>query len=525
MGGASIETTLELWASSLRDVKARMRPLFTQERVAASAGLFLDGLLGDEPRKTGWMRAEAAGDPGPWRQQAILGRGRWDADALRDIVRDYALETLADEDAVLVIDETGFLKQGKASCGVARQYTGSAGKITNCQIGVFASYVSRHGHAFIDRALYLPKAWTDDPARMEAAHVPDDDRLCDQAALAVADDRAGDCGKGAVRLGCGRQRLWRRRDRDGAAARRQGLCAGRRRATIVFRSWGKQPPIAGTAAEIAQRLDPSRWQRLSAGEGTKGARLHDWAYLELADLDAGRIRRRSAPGLWTRGLLIRRNIADGDLAFFSTWCPAGTRIEKLVTVEGHRWAIEDSFETAKNELGLDHNETRSWHGWHRHVSLVMLAFAMMAAIRHHANATPPPKTNCQDDVERPQAVVLIRWSIQEIRRIAIKLAQRRIQPAHVIAWSLWRRAHQASAAKLTSTKNATVMLGHQLISAHPDACGGELDEGEVVGVVLFVAGGDGAEVLELVEEALDEVAVAVEEGAEGGDVHCGSASA
>jgi hypothetical protein len=154
MAGGSVEATLELWASSSRDVKTRIRPLFTQERVARSAGQFLDGLLGNEPRKTGWMRAEAAGDPGPWRQQAILGRGRWDSDALRDIVREYALETLANNDAVLVIDETGFLKQGKASCGVARQYTGSAGKITNCQIGVFAAYVSRHGHAFIDRTLY-----------------------------------------------------------------------------------------------------------------------------------------------------------------------------------------------------------------------------------------------------------------------------------------------------------------------------------------------------------------------------------
>src|SRR3712207_2944985 len=173
MSGASVETVLELWASSLRDAKARIRPLFTQERVAASAGLFLDGLLGPERRKTGWMRAEAAGDPGPWRQQAILGRGRWEADALRDIVRDCALETLADPDAVLVIDETGFLKQGKASCGVGRQYTGSAGKITNCQIGVFAAYVSRHGHALIDRALYLPKAWADDGARRAAAHIPE----------------------------------------------------------------------------------------------------------------------------------------------------------------------------------------------------------------------------------------------------------------------------------------------------------------------------------------------------------------
>src|SRR3981081_2950997 len=185
MTGASIETTLELWASSLRDVKGRMRPLYRQERVAASAGLFLDGLVGGEQRKTGWMRAEAAGDPGPWRQQAILGRGQWDADGLRDIVRDYALETLADPDAVLVLDETGFLKQGKASCGVGRQYTGSAGKITNCQIGVFAAYVSRLGHAFIDRALYLPKAWTDDPDRLEAAYVPADTGFATKPKLAT----------------------------------------------------------------------------------------------------------------------------------------------------------------------------------------------------------------------------------------------------------------------------------------------------------------------------------------------------
>src|ERR1700741_4809353 len=174
MAYAGIETTLELWASSLREVKARMRPLFTQERVAASAGRFLDVLLSDERRKTGWMRAEAAGDPGPWRQQAILGRGHWDAEALRDLVREYVLEPLADPDALLVVDETGFLKQGKASVGVARQYTGSAGKITNCQIGVFAAYVSRHGHAFIYRALYLPQQWTDDRDRLKAAHVPQD---------------------------------------------------------------------------------------------------------------------------------------------------------------------------------------------------------------------------------------------------------------------------------------------------------------------------------------------------------------
>ena len=387
---ASIEATLEPWASSLRDVKARMRSLFTQERVAVSAGQFLDGLPGDERRKTGWMRAEAAGDPGPWRQQAVLGRGRWDADALRDIVREYTLETLSDADAVLVIDETGFLKQGKASCGVARQYTGSAGKITNCQIGVFASYVSRHGHAFIDRALYLPKSWTGRPAWLARAHVPTTIGFATKPALAVAMIEravaagvpfAWVCADSVYGVGDIEQTL--RRAGKGYVL---GVSSNHH-----FGSWIDKPAVAGTAVEIARDLDPAAWHRLSAGDGTKGARLHEWAYLELADLEAAEYDERR-PGSWTRGLLIRRHVCDGELAFFSTWCPAGTAIDTLVGVEGHRWAIEDSFETAKNELGLDHNETRSWHGWHRHVSLVMLAFAMMATIRHHANAAPPPGT-------------------------------------------------------------------------------------------------------------------------------------
>ena len=145
MAGASIEETLALWSAELREVKAQIRPLFGHARVAASASAFLDGLFGPERRKTGWLRAEAAGDPGPWRQQAVLGRSRWDADALRDLVREYVVETLAAPDAVLVIDETGFLKQGEASCGVGRQDTGSAGKITHCQIGVFAADISAKG--------------------------------------------------------------------------------------------------------------------------------------------------------------------------------------------------------------------------------------------------------------------------------------------------------------------------------------------------------------------------------------------
>ena len=392
MSGASFGATLDLWSASLREVKSRLRPLFAQGRSAENAGLYLDGLLGDERRKTGWMRAEAAGDPGPWRQQALLGRDRWDAEALRDLVRDYVIERLADTDAVLVVDETGFLKQGKASCGVARQYTGSAGKVTNCQIGVFATYVSRHGHAFIDRALYLPKSWTEDPTRLRATYVPSTvvfatkpQLAATMIARAIAAEVPFRWVAGDTVYGVGDIERDLRRAGKGYVL---GVDASH-----VFRSWGKSRIIAGNAAAITEALTASDWVRLSAGPGTKGPRRHDWCYLELADLEAEEFNDHHR-GLWTRGLLIRRHIADGDLAYFSTWCPAGTSIETLVSVEGHRWAIEDSFETAKNEFGLDHNETRSWHGWHRHVSLVMLAFAMMAAIQRQANKPPPKKTNC-----------------------------------------------------------------------------------------------------------------------------------
>ncbi len=303
MTGASIETTLELWALSLREVKRRIGPLFSQERSAVNAGMFLDGLLGDERRKTGWMRAEAAGDPGPWRQQALLGRDRWEADALCDLVREYVIEHLADDDAVLVIDETGFLKQGKASCGVARQYTGSAGKITNCQIGVFASYVSRHGHAFIDRALYLPKSWTNDPARLKVTHVPAEIEFATKPQLAagmiaraiaarmpfawVAADTVygvGDVERDLRRVG-------------------KGYVLGVSSAHW-FGSWNRTRPLGGSAEDIAKTLQPSRLAadcrrvREPKGHGymtgaTSNSRI--FGAEEFNDENHG---------LWTRGLLI-----------------------------------------------------------------------------------------------------------------------------------------------------------------------------------------------------------------------------
>ena len=371
--GASVEATLELWAkaregsggeaagiapegSSLREVKRRMRGLFAQERSAVNAGLFLDGLLGEERRKTGWMRAEAAGDPGPWRQQALLGRDRWEADALRDMVRGYVLEHFADDDAMLVIDETGFLKQGKASCGVGRQYTGSVGKITNCQIGVFASYVSCHGHAVIDRALYLPKAWTDDPARLKATSVPSDTGFATKPRLATSMIARAIAASVPFR--------WVAADSVYGVGdiERELRRAGKGYVLGVnsnhwFGSWNRDRPIGGTAAEIAAALEPADWRRLSAGNGTKGPRLHDWAYLARADLEADEFNDENH-GLWTRGLLIRRNIAGGDLACFTTWCPAGTSIETLVSIEGHRWA-EDAKVPSAQPMESDRRGSRT----------------------------------------------------------------------------------------------------------------------------------------------------------------------
>jgi SRSO17 transposase len=412
MSGVAIEDLLELWSAELRKAKARLSWLIGHPSVVASAAAFLDTLLGPERRKTGWMRAEAAGDTGPWRQQAVLGRSQWDAGALRDVVRDYALETLAEGDAVLVIDETGFLKQGTASCGVARQYTGSAGKITNCQVGVFAAYASTRGHAFIDRRLYLPKAWTDDANRLAAAHVPEDVGFATKPHLAVAMVEA------AIRAGVpfawvaadsvygvGEVEMALRRAGKGYVL---GVAS-----TQQFSSWDKPEPVAGTAEAIAATLPDSRWVRRSAGAGTKGPRLYDWAYVELADLDAWDFFGcRSEQTIWTRGLLIRRGLSDGKMAFFTTWCPEGTPLEVLVEVEGRRWAIEDAFETAKTELGLAHNETRSWHGWHRHVSLVMLAFALLMVIRHKADTLTSPQ-------KRPPTKQQNLWSDGHSRRSVV----------------------------------------------------------------------------------------------------------
>jgi SRSO17 transposase len=255
MTGVAVEQTLELWCVELRQVKAHLKSLFAHPSIAASAAAFLDGLLGPERRKTGWMRAEAAGDPGPWRQQAVLGRSHWEADALQDMVREYALETLASPGAVLVLDETGFLKQGPHSCGVDRQYTGSAGKITSCQIGVFAAYVSDKGCTFIDRQLYLPKDWINNSIRRQAAHIPESLHFVtkpeiagEMIARALAAGVPFDWVAADTIYGVGAIEMQLRRAG-------KGYVLGAH-ATDQFYSWIDKPEVAGTAEQIARTLAP-----------------------------------------------------------------------------------------------------------------------------------------------------------------------------------------------------------------------------------------------------------------------------
>jgi SRSO17 transposase len=430
MSGVAVARVLELWCGELGRAKAHLGTLFAHPSVAVSAAAFLDGRRGPERRKTGWMRAAAAGAPGPWRQQAVLGRSHWEADALRDRGRaTMRWRRSRPPGRRWRSMGPGFSKQGQSSCGGARQYAGSAGQIANCRIGVFAAYVSDQGCAFIDHQLYLPPDWANAPGRRAAAHVPDSAGFATKPQIAAAMiERAVAAGVpfdwAATDTVYGGGRIEMQLRRAG-----KGYVLGAP-ATDQSDSWAQNPPVAGTAEGSARARPAEAWQRLSAGDGAKGPRLYDWAYLELADLDADEFN-AALTGLWTPGLLIRRGLSGQALAFFSTGCPAGTPIEPLVRVEGQRWALEEACETAKTALGRTHNETRSWHGWHRHVSLVMLAFALMAGVRQRANAlASPPK---RSDAARPR------------RRVASHLQQRRIEPACVSARSAWRRAHPAMA--------------------------------------------------------------------------------
>jgi len=361
------EDDAAVWARGLDALAARIAPRFRRVEPRRRALAYLKGLLAPVERKNGWQLAEAAGDRTPDGVQDFLARMRWDADRVRDDLRAYVVEHLGDAQAVLVLDETGFVKKGTHSAGVQRQYSGTAGRIENCQIGVFLGYASRHGHALIDRALYLPERWATDRARRRDAGVPEAAAVATKPELGRAMlERAFEAGVPCAWIvgdsvygsDCALRRFIERRGRG-----------------YVLAVTGAQRLGLKPVADWLEDVPGKAWRRLSAGDGAKGPRLYDWAYLPY----------RGAAEGWQKGLLIRRKIAKPDeLTFYLTLAPAATPLAALVRVAGTRWTIEACFEAAKGEVGLDQYEVRSWTGWHRHITLAMLAHAYLTVMRRAA---------------------------------------------------------------------------------------------------------------------------------------------
>ena len=398
------------------ELMGRMAGRFARVEPRRRARAFVLGLLADLPRKNCWTIAEHAGDPSPGGMQHLLGRARWDADGVRDDLRDYVTEYLGDSDAVLVVDETGDLKKGTATAGVQRQYTGTAGRTENAQVAVYLTYAARAGHAMIDRELYLPKSWTAEPARCAAAGIPEDTAFATKPALARR--------MLARSLDAGVPASWVAGDEVyGADPRLRGDLEERRIGYVLAVACRHTVTTgAGTvrADVLARRLPRSAWQRHSAGQGAKGYRYYDWAWITI---DPGQ------PG--HRWLLIRRNRTTKELAYYRCYAPRPVSLATLVKVAGLRWTVEENFQAGKGLAGLDEHQVRTWTSWHRWVTLAMLAcaFLTITAATEHARQPPP-------DGQIP-------LTRNEIARLFATLL---IQPArstrHLLHWSEWRRRHQ-----------------------------------------------------------------------------------
>jgi SRSO17 transposase len=363
------------WEAELDRMLGRMAPHFKLEPSRERLAAYVRGLLADVQRKNGWQLAEQAGDRSPEAMQQFLYRGTWDPDAISRETRAYVMESLGDPDGVLVGDETGILKKGTRSVGVQRQYSGTAGRVENCQIAVLLGYVSRHGRALMDRELYLPEKWTQDPARCRVAGVPEDVTFRTKPEL-----------------------LWRMVER----ALAEGVPFGYVTADTVygdnttFRSRLERRRLAyvlGTSVNdakvpinlrlralrsVIEQLPADGWQRLSAGTGSQGERWYDWQHVDLST---------TPDWNWCRSLLIRRSITDpSEIRAFRCFHPVGTPLATLVRVAGCRWTIETDIEEAKGEVGLDQYEVRTWPSWYRHMSLVLLAYSFLAVMKARGSA-------------------------------------------------------------------------------------------------------------------------------------------
>ena len=369
------------WSEQLEAVGDRLSDHFARSEVRQRAQDYLRGLLSEAERKNSWQLAEVAGNSTPYGIQHLLGRASWDADALREDLREYVIEHLADSESYLIVDETGFIKKGDKSVGVKRQYTGTVGKRENCQVGVFLAYASLRGQAFIDRELYLPEEWAEDEERREGAGVPDEVGMRTKPELAKEMLRRA-LVDGGVKVS------WVVADSVYGDSRRLGMFLEEREQPYVLALSGKAHVWSGFYQHRVSTLlhalregelqpgetkEEEGWKRLSAGEGSKGPRLYDWLRLALnPPMQEG----------FERWLLVRRSIEEPeDLSAYTVFCAEGTTLEALAKVAGSRWRVEMGFEEAKGEVGLAHYEVRSWDGWYRHITLSLFAHAFLAAIR------------------------------------------------------------------------------------------------------------------------------------------------
>ena len=363
---------VEVWAKELGIVGTRIGARFERAEPRERALRYMQGLMSDISRKNGWQLAEYAGEKTPDGMQRLLSTAAWDVDGVRDDLRAYVVEELGTPEGVLVVDETGFLKKGTHSVGVKRQYSGTAGRVENCQIGVFLGYASEKGHALIDREVYLPEEWAADDARRTTAKVPADIQFATKPELArqmlerafAADVPCAWVTGDSIYGGDRRLRLWLEEQRRwfvlGVAKNEPLWCAFEQK----------------RADEWAATLPDAAWQRLSCGDGAKGPREYDWALFPLP-------RRGQSPDV-LHALLVRRSLSDGELAYFVVFAPADTSLQTLVTIAGMRWTIEECFELGKDDVGLDEYEVRHWPGWYRHITLSMWSLAFLTVTRLQA---------------------------------------------------------------------------------------------------------------------------------------------
>ncbi|HEY6408720.1 MAG TPA: IS701 family transposase [Ktedonobacteraceae bacterium] len=387
---SSFPSAEELWTAKFQDVCERLGPSFSRPETRKRAQAYLRGLLSPIERKNGWQLAEEAGESTPYAMQYLLDRAAWDAEQLRDVVREYVRDLFGEAPGMFVIDETGFLKKGKKSVGVQRQYSGTAGRVENCQNGVFLIYTTQTGHTLIDRELYLPKSWTTAPERCREADVPEDVRFATKPVLAARMLwRALDSGMKAS---------WVLGDSVYGSHRplRKGL-QERLQAYALAVTCKEKVEVAGThqrVDQVARTLAPSDWQRLSAGDGSKGPRLFEWAQVQIAGAEK--------PG-WDHWLIVRRSLQQGEkpaeVSYFLVFAPSDTTLSQIAIAIGSRWTVEQCFEEAKGEVGLDEYEVRSFHGWYRHITLSMLAHAFLTVLRAQSQADMPAQQESEEKKE------------------------------------------------------------------------------------------------------------------------------